>query len=575
MRIKKITIKSFRGIPKTLAINIPLINTNPVSLLILGDNGVGKSSIIDAIEFCLQGHVYQTKFLDLKFMPSIASFFTSDPPMVEIILDNNEKISRNIINDEQGLLTDIKRAHKYFSISPFVLRRHDILKFINSSEAERTLIFANYLKEATEEWIEHPSDGLKRLLDNRLKLKDKRQSLSLLLAKELNINIDEIPLDRLQFKEFVKESIYKGLDKKELEKKGFRIRINENAVNLSEQLHEAMTEYTSVKHKINNYSIAQIKASFPKHLLNQLDLFLNKVSEKLTSSFLEISRLDFIDKLEIKYDNQNVLAINLTIILKNRKECNPNQILSEANLDLLALLFYTSFIQESIERGQSKLIIFDDVLQSVDSTIRVSFMTYFFKNFSDWQYIITAHDRLWSRQLVEMMNIYGHKFSILNIINWEYEIGPVIRTDFYDLEDSLRESIEIGDIFKICSISGLLLEHISDELSKSIQTSVQRKKDDRYTLGDLWPGISKTLKKTVLMESINEVEKWLHLRNLIGAHFNEWATALSVEEAKLFANSVINLLNSTKCKNCSKWISNHSDLNFFTCKCGLKLIKKK
>ncbi|MBE0550908.1 MAG: AAA family ATPase, partial [Ignavibacterium sp.] len=48
MRIKKIDIKSFRGIPKSLSINFPFKNNKPASLVILGDNGVGKSSIVDA-----------------------------------------------------------------------------------------------------------------------------------------------------------------------------------------------------------------------------------------------------------------------------------------------------------------------------------------------------------------------------------------------------------------------------------------------------------------------------------------------------------------------------------------------
>lgn len=310
-------------------------------------------------------------------------------------------------------------------------------------------------------------------------------------------------------------------------------------------------------------------------MLNQLEDFLVKVGDKLTKSFLEISPLKFVESIKIKYDNQSVLALSLVFVLNNKTCCTPNQILSEANLDLLALLFFLSFIQESAERGQSKLLILDDVLQSVDSTIRVSFITYLLKNFSDWQFIITAHDRLWHRQLVEMMNLHGHKHCSLAIVDWSFESGPKIKIGATNIEESLQIAIGNNDLYGICSQSGLLLEQICDGISKNLNTTIQRRKDDKYTLGDLWPGIVKDFKKTSLREQVEAVEKWLHLRNLIGAHYNEWALSLSLEESKSFGHSVTGLLDLVKCKKCSSWLLNSTEFNFFSCKCGAIQIYKK
>ena len=576
MKLKELEINAFRGVPKKLSIVFPIKNNRPASLIILGDNGVGKSSIVDSIEFCLQGHISQTKSTVVTNSPSIKSFYSETLPNIKVILDNNEVLNRKIIDDEQGLLSNIKAPHKLFSVSPFVLRRHDILRFINSSEAERTLVFINYLREENNtDWVEHPIDEIKRLQDERLLLKNKRTEVITALANELKLNVDQIPLGRKEFNIFVTEQIYKGFPKKELESKGYKVKLNQKAIKLSDEVIIAIDEHRKVKNQINSFSISAKVTTFPKHLLTQLELFLAKVSEKLTTSFSEISPLPFLERIEIEYNNQNVLALSLTLILKNKQRCNPNQLLSEANLDLLALLFFLSFIQESAERGQAKLIILDDVLQSVDATIRVSFVSYLLKKYPDWQYIITAHDRLWHRQLVELMNLNGHPHFNISITGWSFEGGPEIKEIATGVEDTLRSALTEKNLINICSDSGLLLEELSDALSKSLSTSLHRKKDDKYTLGDLLPGIIKQLKRTTLQGRIETVEQWLHLRNLIGAHFNEWALALSLEEAKQFGQSVISLFDAVKCKKCSSWISSNSELNFYSCKCGAIIIPKK
>lgn len=576
MKIRRLEISSFRGIPDNVSILFPLKNNKPASLIILGDNGVGKSSIVDSVELCLQGQILQSKRLDSSTAPSIKSFHSQQLPNIKITLENGEVIDRSIIEDEQGLLSDLKYPHQLFSISPFVLRRHDILRFIDSAEAERTLVFSNYLRDHNNrDWVEHPIDELKRLQDERLKHKNRRDSLLKSLADELKIDIKLIPLDRKQFFDFVKVNIYKGFSKADLEAKGFKVKLNERAVRLSTMIITSMDNHKKIKNEINNFSVVSRAETFPKHLLTQLEEVLTKVSQKLTSSFLQISPLPFIDKIEIKYDIKSVLALSLLINLKNEQVCTPNQILSEANLDLLALLFFLSFIEESAERGQAKFIILDDVLQSIDATIRVSFISYLLKNLPDWQYIITAHDRLWHRQLQELMNLHNHSFFNLSITGWSFEKGPEIKSTSNDLDEILISALNDKNLIQICSASGLLLEELSDGLSKSLRTSIQRKRDDRYTLADLLPGIFKVLKRTDLKTKIEPVEQWLHLRNLIGAHFNDWAMSLSLEEAKQFGESVKALFNETKCKKCSQWITDNPDFSFYSCKCGSLIIQKK
>jgi hypothetical protein len=82
------------------------------------------------------------------------------------------------------------------------------------------------------------------------------------------------------------------------------------------------------------------------------------------------------------------------------------------------------------------------------------------------------------------------------------------------------------------------LEAICNRLSWTLPISVIRRKDDNYTLGDLWPGVQKVLRKTNIQSTSQEVDKWLHLRNLVGAHYNEWALSTSNEEACLLGEAM-------------------------------------
>jgi len=62
MKIKKIVVSNFRGISQPVELDfLSGAGNTPGSLILAGDNGTGKSSIVDAIEFALQGRVGRQK----------------------------------------------------------------------------------------------------------------------------------------------------------------------------------------------------------------------------------------------------------------------------------------------------------------------------------------------------------------------------------------------------------------------------------------------------------------------------------------------------------------------------------
>ena len=134
--------------------------------------------------------------------------------------------------------------------------------------------------------------------------------------------------------------------------------------------------------------------------------------------------------------------------------------------------------------------------------------------------------------------------------------------------------MDIGDTTGICSQSGLLLEAICNKLSWKLSISVTRRKDDKYTLGDLWPGVYKILRRTNIQVPAEKVDKWLHLRNLVGAHYNEWAQSVSDQEARYFGETVLELFNLVRCPKCLRWVDELHQGKVWQCRCSLTRVER-
>jgi len=106
----------------------------------------------------------------------------------------------------------------------------------------------------------------------------------------------------------------------------------------------------------------------------------------------------------------------------------------------------------------------------------------------------------------------------------------------------------------------------------TLEVSVVRRKEDKYTLGDLWPGVCKKLKKTTAKNESADVERWIHLRNLVGAHFNEWAQSLAITDAEQFALATLSLFWKVFCQQCKTWIE-PAGRDTWQCRCGMATLR--
>ena len=132
-RIKRLDITAFRGIPE-----LPL-ELDGKSILIRGDNGTGKSSIVDAIEFFFCGrvsHLEGVQGLSVQRYAPHVGFKQKDVNICITFDPGNIELFRTF-EKEPECPDPIKDYFYVASSGNFILKRAQILEFITSQPAER------------------------------------------------------------------------------------------------------------------------------------------------------------------------------------------------------------------------------------------------------------------------------------------------------------------------------------------------------------------------------------------------------------------------------------------------------
>ena len=574
LKIKNFFIHSFRGIPNELNIDFTDKEGKAISAIISGDNGSGKSSIVEALEYNLQGRINRSLIhvlpdrtypISLVHVPAIAAntkTVFNNGKIFERGIDviNSQKYGLEVKCTDQILLTE-------FSIVPVVLRRSDIISFGYMPREERQVLFFSFfydnhrtlndVEKNAIHWKNSPY--IISLKDKYVDLKKRRREEVNKLAKLLATDSSNIPYgEKNVFLDYISKIINKYNNRGGSQTKLSTIQnkfgeiiseVSENIVKLTDEIHDINVESeTLLNSDIFRTKIAERKI--------QNEEFIKKSAKLLKESFLEITNIKCIKNVELILGSRTSASLDISITLDNGRKTTPNQFCSEANYDLLVLLLYISLIRASSELGQSKVLILDDVVQSVDSTVRGKFFDYIVQKCKDWQFIVTCHDDLWKNQMRTIFNRNGHSFKEFSLLNWDYYKGPVL----YEVTDtgydsSLQKAILTGNKQIIASIAGITLEKICQKLSFSLAVSIHRKYEDKYTLNDLWQPVRSSLKNTKLYNLLNEIDRDNIVRNMYGSHANEWAESLSLTEILSFANNVVSLYELVYCKKCFSWIS--------------------
>jgi len=525
----------------------------PVSCLILGDNGTGKSSFVDAIEFALRGKMTSSSTSWRKNIRRVGNLEKGQGASCycEIELSDGSWYTRSLARiedqDDKWEVTP-QDPVSGFDAANFVLRRDDIVSFSRLAANQRTQLFASFLRGVTDKIA---STRPREVADITV-LKGELESIAseqrdIVTEIATLLNADATRLDL--FHPGALDSLYnsRGIIRRyaTMRKKGRR-RAKGSELDRLLTLRRA--------YKNNHRRWAHIKQEATGWHREQRHRDVHEIVQRLegsvSDSFRRISSAaNFISAIRISADPlKNSLTFSAE--LPDSRLVPIEDYFSEANLDLLAFLIFLGMLKEASLHGQPKLLILDDVLQSVDAAIRLEVGRYLLTDFADWQIIMTFHERLWREQFRTLCAQNNHQLVNRDIASWSYLDGPILVQPNVDASVDCRQAMTSSSPILIASQAGILLETMSDWLSKSLAASITRRPDDKYTLGDTWPGVSKILRRYSVKPECEKIGDYLQLRNLVGAHYNEWAQNVSLAEVRAFATAVTELWSKVWCDTC-------------------------
>ncbi|WP_158575912.1 AAA family ATPase [Streptomyces corynorhini] len=559
VRVSKVTAESFRGVPGRLEVSFRNSNGKPSSALIFGDNGSGKSSIVDAIEWACQRAVGRNKSVRANAAPSLVNLAAGGTKCsVEVELSDGSSARRWATFNEVGVQVFGDQVPDAFARIPMSLKRADILRFLDTPAIKRGSIFIDHALGEDISSVPSLTTDQQAVIDERHETKRLMREAAADLAKL--IGVDPPPRGANDIAEMISVDVYKRLPAAD------RIRVS-----LPRAVQAKMEEVN--KHKDQVYELNQrakrlrLPSTATTERLLAMQALLSEVGDWLTSAFLSVTGASHVRRVEPAFGQLSDVSLEINVTLAGEIFTTPQKVFSEGYQDLIALLYFLAVARAAGRQGQARVLILDDVLQSVDANIRVSLMEMVVREFKDWQLLVTVHDRLWRSQLRDIFQRTGHPVMEIEIRNWDFGGGPHVLSAGVDPADSLWAALDLSDPFVVCGVAGRLLEQICDHLSWTLPSSVKRKRGDAYTLHDMWPGIMKELKGTSCAHLLAKVDTWVHLRNAAGAHYNEWAEGVTWVEAESFGLAVLELYGQVRCDSCKQWVE-RAEGKRFACRCS-------
>lgn len=568
--VAALDIRAFRGVPGRLQLDFrPAAGAPAASLLLLGDNGSGKSSVADALEFCLRASLLRRIDPGRPVKRQARSLVATIAPYVEIELDGEDRVARGAPGSGRfgaGVTRLRDEPLPAFALAPFVLRRVDMQSFWSLPAKERMLVFFDYFRPPgpTELQKLEAARSVKQLEERIPQLEEQTEAGLDKLARVLSID-RQLLGSAAGFREsyvharFMRQGLTDAPTKRD---RDALKRVWQQARNPAAALAKALRALDVARATADGAAEDRVKA--------EVTAILATASAVVSDSFRAISTENFVEQVSLS-PGEDGSTLDVSLLLADATTVDPTLVLSEANLDLLALLVFVGVAEAAAEAGQAKLLVLDDVFQSVDSVYRERVCAHLVRRLSGWQLVVLTHDRLWMTILSELLRQAGHRFLAREVVEWSFETGPVIREALLSPAGPLKAALSTGIPTAMCSAAGLLAEEMADRMSWTLPASVVRRRGDRYTLGDTWPGVSKRLRRFTVAVEVEALDACLPLRNLVGAHYNEWARTVSSQEATRFGLAVLALHDRLRCGECESWVE-QAGKDRFACRCGMTVV---
>ncbi len=189
---------------------------------------------------------------------------------------------------------------------------------------------------------------------------------------------------------------------------------------------ELFIKIEALKGKLPAIKLAAEKAAF---LLETYDnsqaTVLNELFVSISDRFTEFYKAMHIDD-EKDFSavlNNDGAAVNMSVDFYGQGQFPPMAFHSEGHQDSMGIALFFA-LMEKLTTSESGLVVLDDVVMSVDIEHRKNFCRLLKKYFPERQFIITTHDTVWAKNLVNE-GIVDRKNSV-QFLYWNVTEGPVM-----------------------------------------------------------------------------------------------------------------------------------------------------
>jgi hypothetical protein len=187
LQVTEVRVTGFRGSAGSVTLDLTK-QGRPANVLLWGENGEGKSTIIDGLEFALQRRVDRSADFNSTLRAAVRNLSTPTARAI-VKLSDGSSVERSLTRNEAGRdMPSSDEVRPGFRIAPVVIRRADILRFLETDALTRGTVFFDYFPHPTRSHGERPDEELKMLEEERFVLRvvrdDRARQLSELYPEE-------------------------------------------------------------------------------------------------------------------------------------------------------------------------------------------------------------------------------------------------------------------------------------------------------------------------------------------------------------------------------------------------------
>jgi hypothetical protein len=255
---------------------------------------------------------------------------------------------------------------------------------------------------------------------------------------------------------------------------------------------------------------------------------------------------------------------------------DPRWVYSDGHLDTVGICVFLALRRfRANQSGDSKLMILDDVVLSIDLAHARRLLEVLRDHFDDHQILIFTHNRLFASWVQSLLPSFERK----TITGWTLE-GGVKLGELTSASERLSKVIDASSSpNEIAQSMMTLMDEALSEARFAYQLSLPAKRDELYTLSELWEPFCKRVKEIEkalkaplgsTQELVTKLSDLPRVRNMLAAHDNEFAREFPLTTIRELASLCLKLMSQLRCRKCSCFVEavpNRNKPQLASCRC--------